>query len=159
MSSLFWVCIVCQHKTVASSISLFMNSYTLLLSRSETSLMHLCKYALRADSSLQYCHDFLENFLDLIQLTRHLDLVGFFLEEKPQPYLTAEFHKTVLHICSNLGSINSCLTTKYGIVIAQLESNFNPILTSRLVHPYHLDESIPRFGNFWQMFLFLLHFP
>ena len=27
-----------------------------------------------------------------------------------------------------------------------------------LVHPYHLDESIPRFRDFWQMFSVLLHF-
>ena len=38
------------------------------------------------------------------------------------------------------------------------EVMFNPLFTSGLAHPYHLDEPIPSFRGFWWMFSVLLHF-
>ena len=35
----------------------------------------------------------------------------------------------------------------------------DPFLSSGLVHPYNMDESIPSFRGFWWVFSCLLHFP
>ena len=38
------------------------------------------------------------------------------------------------------------------------QTRINTFLTSRLVHPYHLDQSISSFNCSWRMISFLLYF-
>ena len=68
--------------------------------------------------------------------------------------LIFEFYFRVHNLETLLGVSTKTINAQHGHV-----SIFNPFLTSKLVHPYHLDESSCSYRGFWWMFSFLLYFP
>ena len=78
----------------------------------------------------------LQNFINTMQQT--------FTDENPRPATRYKRQQPT--------SIQVKCTARYFL-------DFDPFLISELFDPYHLDESIPNFRDFWWLFLFLLHFP